>query len=101
MSVYCLFQISVQDPAKYEEYVGVATESLDGHEVNILVLDPEPKMIAGDVDHKETAIFEFASEEVFKNWYYSPKYQEALAIRNAEGVSVGRAMLLQGFTWEE
>jgi len=97
MALYCLFQLSVKDAEKMQEYSDLARETIEKFGVEICAFDFEPQAIEGAVDHNETGILRFENEEAFKKWYYSPEYQKAASVRLNDGASEGRVLLIRGF----
>ena len=81
MSAYMVIHNTVTNPAKMQQYVPKAIETLTAHGAEILVVSDEATVLEGSPPFPRTIILKFPSREVAKLWYDSPEYREALPLR--------------------
>ena len=81
MAVIGVFQGTIQDRAKIDEYLGLAGPTIGTYGGKILAFDEDPDVIEGSISGKRTVILEFESKDAFNAWYNSPEYQKALPLR--------------------
>lgn len=94
MSAYIVVHNLVTDPAKMQQYVPKAIETLTAHGAEILVVAEGATVLEGSPPFPRTIILKFASREAAKAWYESPDYRKALPLR-LQGTQ-GYAVLLDG-----
>ena len=80
MPVYFIAQVQINDQAGYQAYQEAAAKApFSG--VKVLAMDDKPDVVEGTWAGPKTVILEFETEAKFKEWYHSPAYQAAAAIR--------------------
>ncbi len=94
MAAYFVVEINVTDPETYAEYSKLVPPIIERYGGRFLVRGGTTQTIEGDWQPQRFVIVEFAGEEHFKRWYYSPEYTEARNIRFKSSTS--RAVLAQG-----
>jgi len=87
MPAYLISQIDVHDPVGYEEYRRLVGPSLAKYGGKIDVLE-------GDWKPRRVVICEFESLERARQWYDSPEYGPAMAIR--QKTSDARIIVVDG-----
>jgi uncharacterized protein (DUF1330 family) len=98
MAAYFVVEINVTDPEMYAQYRKLVQPTIDRYEGRFLVRGGATQTIEGDWQPQRFVIIEFADEEHFKRWYYSPEYTEARNIRFK--ASTSRAVLAHGSAQE-
>jgi len=94
MSAYMIvFLESVTDPAELAEYRRIGLPTLEGSKARFLVRNGKFEMIEGSAP-QGVLMLEFPTMADAKQWYYSPRYQEALQHRYAGAQC--RALLVEG-----
>jgi len=81
MSAYYLAQMTIEDAELYklaQSRFPVVFEKYGGR---VLAADSNFEVLEGDFEGSRVVIIEFQSEEKLKAWYFSPEYQETVAIR--------------------
>ena len=92
---YVIVQVSeITDQDAYAIYRDLAGKAVAAHGGRFLARGGKAERIEGDGDCGRVVILEFPSVEAAKDWYNSPEYQEALAIRVAN--STGTLMIVEG-----
>ena len=94
MSAYIVVHNVVTDPAKMQQYVPKAIETLTAHGAEILVVAEGATVLEGSPPFPRTIILKFASRDAAKAWYESPEYRKALPLRLQ--ATQGYAVLVEG-----
>lgn len=81
MSAYIVFNNVVTDPAKMQQYLPKAVETLAAHGAEILAMAEQATVLEGRPPFPRTIILKFASREAAMAWYESPEYRKALPLR--------------------
>lgn len=77
---YLIAHFSVTDPETFGDYVRAADEAVKKYDPKIIAWSGQFENLEGEA-HEQHMIFEFRSYEDAKNFYQSPAYQAAKAIR--------------------
>jgi uncharacterized protein (DUF1330 family) len=94
MSVLFIVQEEIHDAQALEGYREKAAAA-PGHG-KLVAVDDAPLVLEGNWHGPRVVILEFEDEAAFKEWYYSPEYQEALQIRL--GATDSRSALVHTMT---
>jgi len=81
MKGYVLAEVEVTDPAMFERYRPLAAASIAAFGGRYLIRGGAAERLEGDRPTRRVVLLEFASPERAREWYHSPQYQEAKAIR--------------------
>ncbi len=95
---YVLAEVEVTDSALFETYRPLASASIAAFGGRYLVRGGDPQVFEGDRPPRRMVLLEFDSPERATEWYRSPQYQQALAIR--ERCAKTHMMLLNGHAAE-
>ena len=87
MAAYVIFDIDVTDPAAYEEYKKLSGPAIAQYGGRYLVRGGRTETLEGAWSPKRTVIVEFESLDRVKEWWSSPEYSRARAIRNRAATS--------------
>jgi len=87
MAAYVILDITVNDPAKYEDYKKLAPPAIEAYGGKYLVRGGSMEILEGDWQPNRVVILEFQSIEMAKNWINSPEYSDALALRHQTATS--------------
>lgn len=82
MSAYIVFDIDVQDPEAYKEYVRLARPSVAQYGGKVLALSDAVAPVEGDWTPRRIVIIEFADAARARAWMDSPEYGLAKPIRH-------------------
>jgi len=94
MSAYVIVDITVNDPARYEEYKKMTPASLAAYGGRFIVRGGAVTVLEGDVRPGRTVVVEFPSVERARSWWDSPEYRPAKALRQASAST--RMILVDG-----
>jgi uncharacterized protein (DUF1330 family) len=83
MSAYVVVQITVRDPARYEEYKVMAPASIAQYGGRYLVRGGKTETLEGTWLPTRFVILEFPSAERARAWWNSTEYATAKPIRQA------------------
>jgi uncharacterized protein (DUF1330 family) len=87
MAAYVILDITVNDPAKYEDYKKLAPPAIEAYGGKYLVRGGSMEILEGDWKPNRVVILEFQSIEMAKNWINSPEYSDARALRHQTATS--------------
>lgn len=82
---YIYAEFEVTDLAAWEKYVPLAQASLPQFGAHYVVRGGDPEVLEGDPGARRISVIEFESRENAREWYYSPQYQAAQAMRQTAG----------------
>ncbi len=94
MPAYIVVQVNVTNSVNYEEYKKRTPASVEKYGGKFLIRGGEKKDLEGHLEYSRLVLLEFPDTEKAEEWYASPEYQEAKALR--EGASDGIFTLIQG-----
>ncbi|GAB3535994.1 DUF1330 domain-containing protein [Pontibacter brevis] len=95
MAAYVLVEIEVTDPATYEEYKKLTPASLAAYDGKFIVRGGQYETLEGDWKPNRIVMLEFPSVERAKEWWNSPEYTKAKAIRQRAANT--KMLVLEGF----
>jgi uncharacterized protein (DUF1330 family) len=91
MAAYVIAEVEVYDEEQARRYRDLAADSLASYGGRYLVRMAEPHVPEGEWPPDErVVIMEFADMARAREWYASPEYAEALAVRQS---ALGRRLL--------
>ena len=96
MPAYFVFHNRVIDPAKFQEYIPKALDTLAPFDPELLVLDESSEVVEGQSELPRTVVIGFESREKALAWYRSPEYRAIHHLRLE--ATEGYAVLVDGFT---
>ena len=94
MSAYLVVDIDVTDPVRYEDYRAVAPAVIRQYGGRYLTRGGAVEVLEGDIAPKRVVVLEFPSMARATEFWQSPEYAAARAIRD-EAATV-TVMLLEG-----
>jgi len=80
MAVWVIFGVKIDDAEKFKDYQAAGGKSLAGRNFKV-VAGPSASAILEGEALDEVIILEFPSMEEARDWYDSPEYQHAIALR--------------------
>ncbi len=81
MTAYILVDISVTDPARYEDYRALAAATIDQYGGRYVIRGGRVEVLEGDWPTNRFVMVEFDDGEAARRWYHSPEYKAAMAVR--------------------
>ena len=94
MSVYIIARFKIHDRSEYDKYSAGFSEVFQKFDGNMLSIDEEPTVLAGDWDDTRAVIIEFPSKKSALAWMTSNDYQAIAKHRNAG--STVNSILVEG-----
>lgn len=95
MPAYVIVDIDVFDRAKYKEYVALTPATIAKYDGRFVVRGGAVDKIEGEWEPGRIVILEFPSMERAKQWWDSPEYAPAKAIR--QSVAKTNMIMVNGF----
>ncbi|MYT32180.1 MULTISPECIES: DUF1330 domain-containing protein [unclassified Streptomyces] len=84
MPAYVIVNVDVLDEEAGLAYAPVAQESILSHGGRYLVAGPTPEPVEGSWDASRFMVIEFPDMDRIRQWYDSPEYRRARAIREGK-----------------
>ncbi|MDH4095911.1 MAG: DUF1330 domain-containing protein [Betaproteobacteria bacterium] len=81
MTAYVIAEVEVTDPAAYEDYRKLVPPTIARYGGKFLVRGGATETKEGGWQPKRLVVLEFPSMDQARQWYHSPEYAPALAIR--------------------
>jgi uncharacterized protein (DUF1330 family) len=81
MAAYLISEVEITDPAGYEEYRKLAGGSLQKFGGEFIVRGGTSETLEGDWQPKRLVVCRFDSMAKLREWYDSPEYRKAIAVR--------------------
>ena len=94
LSAYVIATVEVKDPVRYEEYRRLVLPTITAFGGRFIARGGRTEVLEGEWPARRLVIVEFPSLERAKEWWSSPEYSEARAIRQA--TSVGTLVVVEG-----
>ncbi|WP_043265315.1 DUF1330 domain-containing protein [Streptomyces sp. CT34] len=88
MPAYVIVNVDVRDEEAALAYAPVAQQSVLSHGGRYLVAGPTPEPVEGTWDSSRFIVLEFPDMDRIREWYDSPEYRHARAIREGK-IQVG------------
>ena len=81
MTAFVVVDITVQDAETYEEYKRLAPPSIARYGGRYIVRGGQTSILEGDWSPSRLVILEFQTVDAARDWWASPEYAEAKALR--------------------
>ena len=81
MPAFVIVEIEVRDPEAYETYRSLVPASLDAYGGKFIARGGATENLEGDWTPERIVVLEFPSLERARQWWGSPEYRDAKAIR--------------------
>jgi uncharacterized protein (DUF1330 family) len=94
VKAYIIADVTVTNPALYEEYKKLTPGSIEPFGGKFIVRGGSTETLEGDWQPGRVVVIEFPSVEKARAWWNSEPYQKAKAIRRA--ASSGKILLVEG-----
>ena len=94
MPAYVIANVTVKDPVRYEDYRRLVTPTLAKYGGRFIARGGQIEVLEGDWRPNRLVVLEFPSMDRAREWWNSPEYSEARAIRQA--TSEGTLLILEG-----
>ncbi len=94
MAAYVIALVDIKDPVRYETYRQLVLPSITAFGGRFIVRGGKTEVLEGDWTPRRVVVLEFPSVGRAKEWWSSPEYSEARAIRQA--TSDGTLIVIEG-----
>ncbi len=94
MAAYVIALVDIKDPVRYETYRRMVLPSITAFGGRFIVRGGTTEVLEGDWTPRRVVVLEFPSVGRAKEWWSSPEYSEARAIRQA--TSDGTLIVIEG-----
>lgn len=81
MSAYVIVEIDIRDPVAYAEYIRLTPPTILAYGGKFIIRGGKVETLEGDWKPNRLVMLEFESVARAKEWWSSPEYAPALAIR--------------------
>ena len=90
MTGYAIFNINVNNPENYKEYVEKVKPTAEKYGGEYIVRGGENTVVEGSWQHPRTVVIKFPTYEKALEWYNSEEYKPIKQIRldNSEGTNI-------------
>ena len=93
-SAYVFANVTITDPAQYEQYKKLSSIAMQAHGAEVCVRGGAIEVLEGNWAPERVVVLKFPSVEKAKAFYASAEYQAAKAAR--EGAAVMRMVVIEG-----
>lgn len=94
MPAYAIFDITVTDPVRYEDYKKMAPPSIEKYGGKYLTRGGAVSTLEGDWSPSRIVVRQFESVAMARRWIDSPEYREASALRQQTATT--KAVVVEG-----
>ena len=94
MAAYVIALVDIKDPVRYETDRQLVLPSITAFGGRFIVRGGQTEVLEGDWTPRRVVVLEFPSVGRAKEWWSSPEYSEARAIRQA--TSDGTLIVIEG-----
>ena len=94
MAAYVIVNMTVHDPARYEEYKRRAAATVTAHGGRYIVRGGTVETLEGEWAPRRIVVLEFPSIARAREWWVSADYAEAKTVR--KGVADGEIIVVEG-----
>jgi len=94
VSAYIIANVTVTNPAQYDEYRRWSTAAIQAHQAEVCVRGGQVEVLEGDWAPERLVVLKFASMAAARVFYDSPQYGQARAAR--EGAAIMRMIVVEG-----
>lgn len=94
MAAYIIVDIVVHDPERYEEYKRLAGPTVGQYDGRYIVRGGHAERLEGSREPHRTVVLEFPTFERAKEWWGSPEYAPAKAIR--QEIATSEMIVVEG-----
>jgi uncharacterized protein (DUF1330 family) len=94
MPAYVIVDVEIHDPERYEEYKRLTPASIHAYDGKFVVRGGRCESLEADWKPQRVVVLEFPTLERAKEWWNSPEYAPAKALRHATANS--RMLVVEG-----
>lgn len=95
MAAYLIVEVTIHNPAEYEEYKKLTPGSLKNYQGKFIVRGAKTECLEGEWNPERIVVLEFPSVELAKAWWASEEYAPAKALRQRTAHT--KMLLVEGY----
>lgn len=95
MAAYIIAEVTVHNPAEYEDYKKLTPGSLKNYQGKFIVRGAQTESLEGEWHPKRIVVLEFPSVTLAKAWWASEEYAPAKALRQRTAHT--KMLLVEGY----
>lgn len=95
MAAYLIVEVSIHNPAEYEDYKKLTPGSLKNYQGKFIVRGAKTECLEGEWNPERIVVLEFPSVELAKAWWASEEYAPAKALRQRTAHT--KMLLVEGY----
>lgn len=95
MAAYIIAEVSIHNPAEYEDYKKLTPGSLKNYHGKFIVRGGKTACLEGDWKPERIVVLEFPSVELAKAWWASEEYAPAKTLRQRTAHT--KMILVEGY----
>ncbi len=95
MKAFVIVEVTIHDQDLYEEYKKLTPATIAAFDGKFVVRGAKTVSLEGDWNPKRIVVLEFPSVERAKEWWKSPEYSKAKAIRQRAATT--KMLVVEGF----
>ena len=96
MPAYLIARVQVTDWDRYREYIKATPEAIERYGGKFIVRGGDVVTLEGEPENRRLVVIEFPSLERAKEFFHSPEYARAKALR--AGAAIGQFLAIEGFS---
>jgi uncharacterized protein (DUF1330 family) len=81
MSAFVIVEVTIRDHKEYEEYKKLTPASIEAYGGRFIIRGAKTETLEGQWNPERIVVLEFATVARAKEWWNSPEYSKAKAIR--------------------
>ena len=94
MSAYIIANVTVTNPAQYEEYKKWSSAAMQAHKAEVCIRGGAAEVLEGDWSPERIVVLKFPTMDAAKAFNASPEYSKARDAR--QGAAVMRMIVVEG-----
>lgn len=95
MAAYLIVEVSIHNPAEYEDYKKLTPGSLKNYQGKFIVRGAKTECLEGEWNPERIVVLEFPTVELAKAWWASEEYAPAKALRQRTAHT--KMLLVEGY----
>jgi len=95
MAAYIIVEVSIHNPAEYEDYKKLTPGSLKNFQGKFIVRGAKTECLEGEWNPERIVLLEFPTVELAKAWWASEEYAPAKALRQRTAHT--KMLLVEGY----
>ena len=99
MPAYLIARVQVTDWDRYREYIKATPEAIERYGGKFIVRGGDVVTLEGEPENRRLVVIEFPTLERAKEFFHSPEYARAKALRT--GAAIGQFIAVDGYSGQQ